>query len=162
MSEVSGTKAHSAPARVPLRATWPPAWLAGMPTMPRNDPPNVRDDNEPAGPAHEPRITGMVESNSAVENPVGEWSLELATLIVWFDANRTHLPSGAFLLRPGCRVVHPHRFYQSIARDIMSGPEGVRARYGLASDLSDLRNSVSSFARVESPTSVADQSNQIF
>jgi hypothetical protein len=67
-------------------------------------------------------------------------SLQLVRLSAWFQTERDSLPQDPFLLRPGCHVVHPHRFYQALDRDIAAGPPGVRARYGLQSDLTDLRN----------------------
>jgi TubC N-terminal docking domain len=69
-------------------------------------------------------------------------SLELPGLIEWFQANRPQLPTEPFLLRPGCRVTLPDSFYAAVERDIVAGPEGLRARYGLAGDLEDLRRLV--------------------
>jgi hypothetical protein len=66
-------------------------------------------------------------------------SFELARLISWFHAKRGQLSPEPFQLRPGCWVVFPDRFYEALHRDIVAGPAGLRARYGLANDLSDLK-----------------------
>jgi len=77
---------------------------------------------------------GWGESSESPESP------ELSRLIEWFQCYRDRLPQEPFLLRPGCHVARPHRFYQALDRDIAAGPAGARARYGLSNDLTDLRN----------------------
>ena len=67
------------------------------------------------------------------------WPPGLAELVSWFKANRDRLSSEPYCLGPGRSVSHPTKFYSSLDRDKLAGPSSTRARYGLASDLRDLR-----------------------
>jgi hypothetical protein len=123
--------------RVPSRATWPPPWLAKLAAEPVEQFPAASDGAEPKAPAVAVEQPADVQR---AEPAVVHWSPELFPLIAWFIGSRDRLPQEPFLLRPGCGVVRPHRFYQALDRDIVAGPEGARARYGLLNDLTDLRN----------------------
>jgi len=137
MNEEDECREHSALDRVPSRDRWPPAWLAELPGMPAEA---QNGSRELAEPASETSTTEVAPDTPMTPSRSDEWPLELSELIEWFQANRDRLPQEPFLLRLGCRVVRPHRFYQAIDRDIAAGPAGARARYGLPNDLSDLRN----------------------
>jgi len=67
-----------------------------------------------------------------------DWDDEARELIRWFDHNRHRLPRSSFWFWPQShRVSDPDRFFSSLAADIASGPNGVRARNGAIQD--DLR-----------------------
>ncbi len=127
--------AHSASARVPSRAAWPPPWLAERPGRPADvlSPSTTKPPDAAATPS-----PAKSTKPTAKERSVGEWPLELSSLVEWFLSSRDQLPREPYQLRPGIHVIRPHRFYGALERDIAAGPHGVRARSGLMSDLVDL------------------------
>jgi hypothetical protein len=57
-----------------------------------------------------------------------EWESETAGIIEWFM--NAVPPSTPFDLYPYVKVLHPHRFWEAIRRDIAAGPGVARAYYG--------------------------------
>jgi hypothetical protein len=137
MTERGDSREHSAPARVPSRDKWPPAWLADLPGMPTEVQCGSQGSAEPAGEISTTEVAP--DALTRLTSP-DAWQPALSRLIAWFQTKRGELPQEPFPLGPGCRVVRPNRFYQALDRDIAAGPAGVRARYGLQADLADMWN----------------------
>ncbi len=70
-----------------------------------------------------------------------EWDAEMLTLIRWFLG--THPPAEPFELSKGVVVLKPVLWWTAARRDIATGPNGPRARYGaLQQDLRRLADLV--------------------
>jgi hypothetical protein len=66
------------------------------------------------------------------------WPPEVQSLVDWFMIQEA--PVQPFLLEPHLRVVGPGKFFESLRREIETGPRGPRARLGtLQSDLRKLK-----------------------
>ena len=139
MTEISGSANCGAVERGPARATWPPPWLAEWSATMSECPPAASLLAEPAEEIQEADREAELNGNDISAAP---WPSDIVPLIDWFTSNRDQLPHEPFLLQSGTRVKRPHRFYEALDRDIAAGPASVRARYGLQSDLTDLRNAL--------------------
>ena len=66
------------------------------------------------------------------------WPPEVQSLVEWFMIQEA--PVEPFYLEPHLRVVGPDKFFESLQREIETGPRGPRARLGtLQSDLRKLK-----------------------
>ena len=66
------------------------------------------------------------------------WPPDVQPLVDWFLVREA--PVEPFLLEPHLRVVGPGKFFESLRREIETGPRGPRARMGtLQSDLRKLK-----------------------
>lgn len=75
----------------------------------------------------------------AVSSSPAQWDPSFQAIIDWFLALIP--PTEPFYLQPHMHVVNPGKFFESLKREIETGPRGVRARLGtLQSDLKSLRS----------------------
>ncbi|HUE13433.1 MAG TPA: hypothetical protein VMR25_04655 [Planctomycetaceae bacterium] len=65
------------------------------------------------------------------------WHEKDLELVEWFRAVRDRFPQSSFWLWPWCHVSDPNRFFAALDLDVVSGPNGPRARRGALQD--DLR-----------------------
>jgi len=66
------------------------------------------------------------------------WTPDVQSLVDWFMIQGA--PAEPFLLEPHLRVVDPGKFFESLRREIQTGPRGPRARLGaLQWDLRNLK-----------------------
>lgn len=66
------------------------------------------------------------------------WPLEIQPLVDWFMMQEA--PVEPFFLEPHLRVVGPGKFFESLRREIETGPRGPRAKLGaLQSDLQKIK-----------------------
>jgi hypothetical protein len=87
-----------------------------------------------------PECQVVPPTSSAVSPLLQRWDGESATLIAWFQAERTRLPMEPFRLTRWLFISNPAKCYASLQQDIAAGPRGVRARMGtLQEDLRLLR-----------------------
>ena len=69
------------------------------------------------------------------------WMPQMESLIEWFRGNRDRMPQEPFKIGPGDLVVDARRFFESLERDIATGPDGPRA-FGLEQRLIGLQRVV--------------------
>jgi len=78
------------------------------------------------------------EKSLPQSNAKDSWPPDFEALINWFMIQEA--PIEPFLLEPHIRVVDPAKFYESLQREIKTGPRGPRARMGtLQWDLQKLK-----------------------
>jgi hypothetical protein len=74
------------------------------------------------------------EKSESQSNVKAVWPSDVQSLVDWFMIQEA--PAEPFLLEPHLRVVGPDKFFESLRREIETGPRGPRARLGaLQSDL---------------------------
>jgi hypothetical protein len=137
VAETSEITKYNALERVPASAMWPPPWLAAWSATMSECPPAASLLTGPAEEIQEAERGAELNGN---DKSAASWPSDIVPLIDWFTSNRDQVPHEPFLLRSGTHVKRPHRFYEALDRDIAAGPASVRARCGLQSDLTDLRN----------------------
>jgi len=78
------------------------------------------------------------EKSEPQSNVKAVWSPDVQSLVDWFMIQKP--PAEPFLLEPHLRVVGPCKFFESLRREIETGPRGPRARMGtLQWDLRNLK-----------------------
>ena len=78
------------------------------------------------------------EKSEPKSNVKAVWPPDVQSLVDWFMIQEP--PAEPFFLEPHLRVVVPGKFFESLRREIETGPRGPRARMGtLQSDLRKLK-----------------------